>query len=199
MEQPLVGNRGQGSLEYLTNYGWAFLIIIAAGAALWQMGYLGSTVSTELRAEGGGNLKFIPGQSSIHADPGLEAPLLCSYTLTFANGGSKIIITDVNFSHEGFPCNDSVLDIATTPNMEQMTSYIDENILESGESFTFYLSGYPWLCPQNPEPPRCSTGAPDYPEYTPPYSYRVPVTFTYVNFGSELEHKATVTIHGGFD
>jgi len=32
--------RGQSSLEYLTTYGWAILVLLATGLVLWQMGVL---------------------------------------------------------------------------------------------------------------------------------------------------------------
>lgn len=34
-------DKGQSALEYLMTYGWAILVIIGAGVAMWQLGYLG--------------------------------------------------------------------------------------------------------------------------------------------------------------
>ncbi len=36
------GNKGQGSFEYLMTYGWAILVVMIAGVALWQIGVFGS-------------------------------------------------------------------------------------------------------------------------------------------------------------
>ncbi|MFH1721007.1 MAG: hypothetical protein ABH950_00225 [Candidatus Altiarchaeota archaeon] len=33
-------NRGQSALEYLMTYGWAILVVIGVGVAMWQMGVL---------------------------------------------------------------------------------------------------------------------------------------------------------------
>jgi len=44
------GRRGQGAMEYLMTYGWAILVVMLVGVALWQMGLFefGGTIPTRV-------------------------------------------------------------------------------------------------------------------------------------------------------
>jgi hypothetical protein len=43
------GGRGQGAMEYLMTYGWAILVVMIIGVALWKMGVFGHTGQTITR------------------------------------------------------------------------------------------------------------------------------------------------------
>jgi hypothetical protein len=70
-------NRGQGAMEYLMTYGWAILVVMMVGVAMWQLGVFNmgtSTVSTTgftkikplvatsgFFQDGSGNITFVNG------------------------------------------------------------------------------------------------------------------------------------------
>ena len=44
----MLGNKGQGAMEYLMTYGWAILVVMIVGIVMWQLGIfnMGSTTTT---------------------------------------------------------------------------------------------------------------------------------------------------------
>ena len=44
--------KGQGAMEYLMTYGWALLVIVVVGAALFALGVLNPTTYTQTRCQG---------------------------------------------------------------------------------------------------------------------------------------------------
>ncbi|MFC2154808.1 hypothetical protein ACFLRC_04950 [Candidatus Altiarchaeota archaeon] len=40
------GDKGQSALEYLMTYGWAILVVLGVGLAMWQMGVFSGSPST---------------------------------------------------------------------------------------------------------------------------------------------------------
>ena len=47
-----VNKKGQGALEYLMTYGWALLVIVVVGAALFALGVLNPTTYTQKSCRG---------------------------------------------------------------------------------------------------------------------------------------------------
>src|SRR3989338_6031106 len=52
------GRKGQGALEYLMTYGWALLIIVVVGAALYSLGVLNPATYTQSSCAGFQYLSF---------------------------------------------------------------------------------------------------------------------------------------------
>ena len=48
----MFGRKGQGAMEYLMTYGWALLVIVVVGAALFALGVLNPTTYTQTRCQG---------------------------------------------------------------------------------------------------------------------------------------------------
>ncbi|MFH1054845.1 MAG: hypothetical protein V1744_01990 [Candidatus Altiarchaeota archaeon] len=44
----MIGNKGQGAMEYLMTYGWAILVVMIVGIVMWQLGIfnMGGTTVT---------------------------------------------------------------------------------------------------------------------------------------------------------
>ncbi len=77
--------KGQGALEYLMTYGWALLIIVVVGAALYASGVLNPATYTQSRCAGFvyfqfQNQKLLPSSG---------------YTIQLMNGNSEVNITGI--------------------------------------------------------------------------------------------------------
>lgn len=85
--------KGQGAMEYLMTYGWAILVVMVVGIAMWRLGIFnmgGATVTST------GFAKIKPQL----AGTGLSAD--GTFTGTFTNGlGTKITVTGVRISEGG--------------------------------------------------------------------------------------------------
>ncbi|MFH0861744.1 MAG: hypothetical protein V1875_01825 [Candidatus Altiarchaeota archaeon] len=83
--------RGQSSVEYIVNYGWAILVILVVGAVLWQLGILNNQ-NTSMSFTGFGKLKPQLAGTGLSAANGVFEGL-------FINGvGSKIFIKGVTIT-----------------------------------------------------------------------------------------------------
>lgn len=74
--------KGQGAIEYLMTYGWALLVIIVIGAALFFLGVLNPSSYTQSRCSGFQYLTFKD-----------QKVTPTSYSLNLQNGGRDIAIT----------------------------------------------------------------------------------------------------------
>ncbi|MFH1056149.1 MAG: hypothetical protein V1744_08660 [Candidatus Altiarchaeota archaeon] len=97
----MFGRKGQSAMEYLMTYGWAILVVMVVGIAMWQLGIFNM---------GGGTVTFT-GFSKIKpqlAGSGVSSTGM--FTGVFTNGiGTKIIINDVTVTVDGAaPCKASV-------------------------------------------------------------------------------------------
>lgn len=79
--------KGQGAMEYLMTYGWALLVIVVVGAALFALGVLNPSTYTQKRCQG-----F---QYFTYQDQKAEAN---TFTISLVNGPQSITITDLNVS-----------------------------------------------------------------------------------------------------
>ena len=90
--------KAQSALEYITTYGWAVLVVLILGIALWQLGIFQTSPATSF--SGFGALK--PQLS------GTELKLsgsTANFTGMFINGfGDRVIVTDVNITEKYGGC-----------------------------------------------------------------------------------------------
>ena len=54
----MISRKGQGAMEYLMTYGWALLVIVVVGAALFALGVLNPATYTKSQCAGFGVLQY---------------------------------------------------------------------------------------------------------------------------------------------
>ena len=90
----MLGNKGQGAMEYLMTYGWAILVVMVVGIAMWQLGLF--KPNSAMTATGFSKIKPQLSMSGLAADGVIQT--------VFTNGvGSKLTIdpTAVVFTDGG--------------------------------------------------------------------------------------------------
>ena len=93
--------KAQSALEYLMTYGWAILIIVIVGAALFALGVFNPGGSTALQ---------VRGLSNFQVD---DALLNTAGNLTLVLGvktGRTTNVTDINFASQGIVCQNTAND-----------------------------------------------------------------------------------------
>ncbi len=122
-------SKGQGTMEYLMTYGWALLVIVAIGAALFALGVLNPSTYTQSRCTG---LQYFT-----YHDQRVNTT---HYTLDLVNGPKDIDVID--FEVGGVTAEN----IETTP--PSTTSAGNGFLLEgdstsgknSGDSFSYAIT-----------------------------------------------------------
>lgn len=76
--------KGQGAMEYLMTYGWALLVIVVVGAALFALGVLNPTTYTQTRCQGFQFFQYQDQLASATAD---------TLSLSLVNGPKDATIT----------------------------------------------------------------------------------------------------------
>ncbi len=104
--------RAQGAMEYLMSYGWAILVVMAIGGALWQLGVLEVGGSVPATAAGFQALKpLLPTcemRNTLWWPPGNYNGFTCQ----FVNGaGGEIRLKDLMVTVDGKTCYYPVLDL----------------------------------------------------------------------------------------
>ena len=79
--------KGQGALEYLMTYGWALLVIVVVGAALFALGVLNPQTYTQKRCVG-----F---QEFVYQDQRLTET---QFQISLINGKSSVTVTNVSIT-----------------------------------------------------------------------------------------------------
>lgn len=83
--------KGQGALEYLMTYGWALLVIVVVGAALFALGVLNPSTYTQSRCTG---LQYFTFQ-----DQKLTAS---AYSIDLINGPRDVVIVGLTVNGEAY-------------------------------------------------------------------------------------------------
>ena len=100
----MMKKKGQGALEYLMTYGWALLIIVVVGAALYALGVLNPATYTQSTCRG-----F---QYFIFQDQKLSAT---DFEVVLLNGNSDVNITAMSFGGTDLGTIDSPAGSRVTP------------------------------------------------------------------------------------
>lgn len=80
--------KGQGAMEYLMTYGWALLVIVVVGAALFALGVLNPSTYTQKRCQG---FDYFTYQDHVATGGAAGA-----FALDLVNGNRDITISSVN-------------------------------------------------------------------------------------------------------
>ena len=90
----LFGTKGQGAMEYLMTYGWAILVVMIVGIAMWQLGIF-NIGGTTVTSTGFARIKPQLAAVSLRSNGNFEG--------VFTNGaGARINIDTVNiYDNEG--------------------------------------------------------------------------------------------------
>jgi len=94
--------KGQGALEYLMTYGWALLIIVVVGAALYALGVLNPSTYTKSTCAGFSYFSFVDQQ--LKADG--------SYSVVLYDGNQDVTVVSVKV---GLDTNTSAMTGDNTP------------------------------------------------------------------------------------
>ncbi len=117
--------RAQGAMEYLMSYGWAILVILAVGGAMWQLGVLDIGGSIPPTAAGFQALK--PLLPTCEMKNTIWWGTYSGFTCQFVNvAGGEVMIKDINITVDGKYCSFPLIDL--------IPAYL------WGESFYFYRS-----------------------------------------------------------
>jgi len=177
--------KGQSAVEFMVNYGWAIVLIIAVGAGLWQMGVLkmGESPSDVIESEGFHLIQFLPEHSHLehHPDP---MGGRCGYELVWVNrAGSKIAIDDFHETYLFGECSTAGHNLITW----FPASIEGSQIVESGGFIRIsYSSG---LCP-------CGVAELAFNGEPPPYPWATNITFRYVKIPGDVQHTDKGTLSG---
>lgn len=108
--------RGQGAMEYLMSYGWAILVVMAVGVAMWRLGVL--TPSGGLAPTQNGFQAIRPLLPSCDMANNLYgAQYLDGFYCNFVNAaGTTIRVTDMAHSVDGKACQVIAIFTPTVPN-----------------------------------------------------------------------------------
>jgi hypothetical protein len=79
----MMKKKGQGALEYLMTYGWALLIIVVVGAALYALGVLNPATYTQSRCTG---FQYFIYQDQKYASTG-------AFSVVLLNGNTPVEVT----------------------------------------------------------------------------------------------------------
>jgi hypothetical protein len=118
--------RGQGALEYLMTYGWAILVILVVGVALWQMGVF-SPPATQPGCSGFSQLMPLDSQFK-----GTELIVVLSN-----DAGTKLNIIDTNATIGSDSDTGFALDAGTLmrPGLSQKVTYTFGSAKTKGEYY----------------------------------------------------------------
>lgn len=81
--------KGQGAMEYLMTYGWALLVIVVVGAALFALGVLNPTTYTQTRCQGFQYFSYQDQLASASTD---------TISLSLVNGPQDVTITGMTWN-----------------------------------------------------------------------------------------------------
>ena len=109
--------KGQGAMEYLMTYGWALLVIIIVGAALFALGVLNPATYQQKRCNG---LQYFT-----YMDQSLVGGGSGTYTIHVRNGVNKIGIQGMS--------------VGGTANASALT--ISDSDIRQGDEFTIRQGG----------------------------------------------------------
>jgi len=100
----MLGKKGQAAMEYLMTYGWAILVVMVVGIAMWRLGIFNMGAGP-MTASGFAKIKpQIAASGFSRADPG--AAFGATATMVFTNGvGTNIRIGGPGTSGWGFVVN----------------------------------------------------------------------------------------------
>jgi hypothetical protein len=94
-QEPKLGNKGQGALEYMMTYGWAILIMGVVAVVLWQMGVFNPATTPP----------GCTGFSQIRPADWRAVKSSNNVSLTLSNdAGTKIRLDEVNVTINGVSC-----------------------------------------------------------------------------------------------
>lgn len=114
--------KGQGAMEYLMTYGWALLVIVVVGAALFALGILNPGTYTQSRCSGFGYFSF---QSQLLTED--------DYQIEVLNGNRDITITDIFFGDTNLTI--AAVDVSVN-NRYIINGVADPTTKDAGDSFS---------------------------------------------------------------
>jgi len=128
------GRKGQGALEYMQTYGWAILVVMVVGVALWQLGVFGqhSGVST---ATGFSKIKVL--EPSIKYDSTTD-----ELTFEIVNGESMHIRIEGNTTGGDCSSTMAIEDVGLDGGQTTTVTLTGCTDLDAGESFDVPISIY---------------------------------------------------------
>jgi hypothetical protein len=98
--------RGQGAMEYLMSYGWAILVVMVVGAALWQLGIFNMGGSVPPTSSGFSTVKPILGncklQNGVFPDNQVENGFNCEFINTVDKIYIQFIVLKINGGYCGW-------------------------------------------------------------------------------------------------
>lgn len=127
-----MAQKGQGALEYLMTYGWALLIVVIVGAALFALGVLNP--ATYQKSACTGFTYFTYQEHSLQADESLS--------LVFLNGNRDVTITEVTVNGNAANLTDVAVapGAKTTIDTGAIAGLTDRNAGDTYSGYTVVIS-----------------------------------------------------------
>jgi hypothetical protein len=184
--------RGQGAMEYLMTYGWAILVVMVAGVAMWQLGIFNMSGDTAPTSTGFSVFKPLLATCQLRNDIIFIQAMSAAITYNGStcqfinNAGTTIYVTDVEVKVNNEDCYRHWINSTTGGNMLEQNCQNHDRYnsstypmpIPSGSQFTILTGNPMWggamggvTCPGG-----CSTITPRLP-YTVSYdiSYNIPI------------------------
>lgn len=176
----MFGRKGQSAMEYLMTYGWAILVVMVVGIAMWQLGIFNTGV-VPMTSTGFAKIKPQLAGSGMKANG--------EFTGTFTNGiGTKLTIMQVTVTvDKATPCTFSVNGVARNPDcfapgdLNPPTTGKD---ISSGDNFCFTIGS-------------CATGI--SPKKGSPFNAAVDIDYKVTIGGQTLSHTDHGAIRGAYE
>jgi hypothetical protein len=96
--------RGQGAMEYLMTYGWAILVVMVVGVAMWQLGIFNMGGGSAPTAKGFSVMKPILTTCMIGHPVYSDDPSMDGFVCEFINPVSSVEMKDINITIDGNSC-----------------------------------------------------------------------------------------------
>lgn len=195
----IIKHKGQSSLQYLMNYGWAILVSLVLVSYLYYSGALTLGDPTDEITGRDFNVFKMTKDSSVNYVDLPTSNEQCTYNLVFMYEGAKrIMVTDIMFQQP-----DPMPGFGFTEFHPVIQNRTNGPVLTPGDIFTL---NFPTLdthtnpnersiCPPSATRPQ---GYPPDTYYTPPYEWKVNMSIEYLLSGSNLTHYDRGVIYGRF-
>jgi hypothetical protein len=141
----MMRQKAQGAMEYMMSYGWAILVVMVVGVAMWQLGVF-DMQSTATTSTGFSVMKPLLATCQVINDSIWGTQNRRGFTCQFVNNaGANVEIRNINSTVGNKTCQWTRLSVK--PTETSTTGYISTNCISS----TSCASGgcwYPSGCPQ---------------------------------------------------
>jgi hypothetical protein len=134
-------SRGQGAMEYLMTYGWAILVVMIVGIAMWRLGVFNMGSSTPT-SSGFSTLKPLLATCQIKTQPIVSPGTpINGFACQFVNAaGTNVRLRDLHLTVDGQLCRASLADKSSTYDVSRVDALARNNIVPGTNTYVVYMN-----------------------------------------------------------